>query len=69
MSPRYKYYCRVNKPSEETLPAAGLKRFVPYTKRMYEACVDEMVCGYAIYDRVLEPWEVFRWGLISMPVE
>lgn len=69
MSPRYKYYCKANTPSEETLPAAGLKRFVPYTERMYEDCVETMVSGYAVYDRVLEPWEIARWGLISKPVE
>lgn len=69
MSPRYKYYCKSKAPSEETLPAAGLRRFVPYSERMYERCVDAMVYGYAVYDRVLEPWEIVRWGLISKPVE
>jgi len=69
MSGNHVYYCLAKKPSEDTLPEKGLKRFVPYKERMYEECVGTMVSGYAVYDRVLEPWEIARWGLISKPVE
>lgn len=63
------YYCKKAPPAEDTLPAKGLKKFRPYTERMYEADVDCMVWGNAVYSRRLEPWEIMRYGLISAPIE
>lgn len=69
MKDEHVYWCRSRKPDADTLPANGLVRFERYAFRQYEPSVDAMVCGYAVYDRVLEPWEIVRFGLISEPIE
>lgn len=67
MKRRHVYFCRKQPPGAGTIPEKGMLGFIAHESRRYIPLIDDVAWGLAIYDRILDPWEIVRFGLISAP--
>lgn len=67
VSRRYVYFMKKAPVEEPPVPANGMIAYILHDERRYIPAIDKMAWGTAIFDRLLEPWETERYGLICGP--